>query len=212
VRRSRPDVLLSWHDRPRRDDHGTIDNVTTLLFYLVIAAGIGLVVFFLAVFVFGRGEQMAPLDPRTSPAELPDSDITSDDVRRIRFALALRGYRMSDVDWTLERLGDQLDALRLELAELRGDPALPRRAQNELVSVGAEPAGPAMVATGAGTADRPLARAPLSEAPTDVQATARSDVGRSPLRQNHSGEAFPDPAGTTMPVRNDGSPVTDATT
>jgi DivIVA domain-containing protein len=93
--------------------------VTTVLFYLVIAAVIGLVVFFLAVLVFGRGEQMAPLDPRTSPAELPDHDIDSEDVRKIRFALALRGYRMSDVDWTLERLGQQIDELRLENAHLR---------------------------------------------------------------------------------------------
>ncbi len=95
-----------------------------MLFYLVIAAVIGMVVFFLAVFVFGRGEQMAALDPRTSPAELPDQDITSEDVRKIRFALALRGYRMSDVDWTLERLGDQLDALRRENAQLLGESSL----------------------------------------------------------------------------------------
>ena len=101
--------------------HGTIVVVTTVLFYLVVAALIGLVVFFLAVFVFGRGEQMAALDPRTSPAELPEDDITSADVRAIRFALALRGYRMSDVDWTLERLGEQLDQLRRENAVLRGE-------------------------------------------------------------------------------------------
>ena len=104
---------------------GTIDAVTTVLFYLVIAAVIGLVVFFLAVLVFGRGEQMAPLDPRTSPAELPDHDIDSEDVRKIRFALALRGYRMSDVDWTLERLSEQIDSLRLENAQLRGRLDLP---------------------------------------------------------------------------------------
>ena len=93
--------------------------MTTVLFYLVIAAVIGLVIFFLAVFLFGRGEQLAPLDPRTSPAELPDSDVTSEDVRKIRFALALRGYRMSDVDWTLERLSEQIDVLRRENAQFR---------------------------------------------------------------------------------------------
>ena len=100
--------------------------MTTVLFYLVIAAVIGLVVFFLAVFVFGRGEQMAPLDPRTSPAELPDHDITSDDVGKIRFALALRGYRMSDVDWTLERLGEQIDLMRRENVQLRDRLAEPQ--------------------------------------------------------------------------------------
>lgn len=106
-----------------------------MLLYLVIAAVIGLVVFCLAVFVFGRGEQMAPLDPRTSPAELPESDITSEDVRKIRFALALRGYRMSDVDWTLERLGEQLDGLRRENDALRSDPE--EGSPDERVVVGA---------------------------------------------------------------------------
>jgi DivIVA domain-containing protein len=114
-----PAVLLAAR-RTLSVVHGTIVAVTTVLFYLVVAGLIGLVVFFLAVFVFGRGEQMAALDPRTSPAELPEDDITAEDVRRIRFALALRGYRMSDVDWTLERLGEQLDQLRRENAILRG--------------------------------------------------------------------------------------------
>lgn len=101
--------------------------MTTVLFYLVIAAVIGLVVFLVAVLVFGRGEQMAPLDPRTSPAELPDHDIDAEDVRKIRFALALRGYRMSDVDWTLERLGEQISSLRLENAHLRDRLSLDER-------------------------------------------------------------------------------------
>lgn len=99
--------------------------MTTVLFYLVIAAAIGLVIFFLAVFVFGRGEQMAPLDPRTSPAELPDENISSEDISKIRFAVGLRGYRMSDVDWTLERLGDQIDQLRRDNTALRaGSPGI----------------------------------------------------------------------------------------
>ncbi len=101
--------------------HGTIVGVTTVLFYLVVAALIGLAVFFLAAYVFGRGEQMAPLDPRTSPAELPEEGITAEDVRKIRFALAVRGYRMSDVDWTLERLADRIDQLRRDNDELRGE-------------------------------------------------------------------------------------------
>jgi DivIVA domain-containing protein len=96
--------------------HGTIAVVLTLLLYLVIAAAIGLVVFAITAFLFGRGEQMAALSPRTSPAELPDLAITPEDVRRVRFSLALRGYRMSDVDWTLERLADEIGRLRDELA------------------------------------------------------------------------------------------------
>lgn len=102
----------------------------TVLLYLVIAALIGVVIFFLAVVVFGRGEQMAPLDARTAPAELPEAGIESGDVTALRFSMALRGYRMSDVDWALARLGQELDsarerneALRQQLAET--DPAHP---------------------------------------------------------------------------------------
>src|SRR6478609_1652352 len=93
--------------------------VTTVLQYLVIAAVIGGIVFALAVFVFGRGEQMAALPARTSPTELPDEGMTGTDVRSVRFAMALRGYRMSDVDWALERMATELDALRAQLAERR---------------------------------------------------------------------------------------------
>ena len=87
-----------------------------MLLYLVIAAAIGLVVFAITAVLFGRGEQMAALSPRTSPAELPDDGIDPADVRKVRFSLALRGYRMSDVDWTLERLADEIGRLRGELA------------------------------------------------------------------------------------------------
>lgn len=102
--------------------HGTIVGVITVLEYLVIAAAIGLVVFVIAVFVFGRGERMAALSPRTSPSELPDEAIGGDDIRRVRFGLALRGYRMSDVDWTLDRLADEVDRLHRRVAELGGEP------------------------------------------------------------------------------------------
>ena len=91
--------------------------MTTVLQYLVIAAVIGGVVFWLAVFVFGRGEQLSALPPRTSPTELPDEGMTGQEVRSVRFAMAWRGYRMSDVDWALERLATELDSIRAELAQ-----------------------------------------------------------------------------------------------
>jgi DivIVA domain-containing protein len=94
--------------------------VTTVLQYLVIAAVIGLVVFGIVVLVFGRGEQLAPLSPRTSPTELPDRDIAAQDVRKVRFAMALRGYRMSDVDWALDKMADEIDRLRAEVDALSG--------------------------------------------------------------------------------------------
>lgn len=116
--------------------------MTTVLQYLVIAAVIGLVVFAIAVFVFGRGEQMAALSPRTSPTELPDSDLSADDVRKVRFAMALRGYRMSDVDWALEKMADELDRLRAEVADLSGAGRANRAGADRPAAAGTEQSGP----------------------------------------------------------------------
>jgi DivIVA domain-containing protein len=95
--------------------------MTTVLQYLVIAAVVAAVLFGIALFVFGRGEQLAPLPARTSPVDLPERNISGDDVRTVRFAMAARGYRMSDVDWALERLADELDRTRARLAEVDPD-------------------------------------------------------------------------------------------
>jgi len=116
--------------------------VTTVLQYLVIAAVIGLIVFGLAVFVFGRGEQLAQLSPRTSPTELPDRALTGQDVRKVRFAMALRGYRMSDVDWALERMADELDSLRTQVAALSGEPPTEAEADPDPVLAGVTSAPP----------------------------------------------------------------------
>ncbi|AZI58134.1 DivIVA domain-containing protein [Nakamurella antarctica] len=93
--------------------------MTTVLQYLVIAVVVGLALFGIAVLIFGRGEQMAALPARTSPAQLPSTGTTGKDVRAVRFAMALRGYRMSDVDWTLDRLSEELDRTHAELALMR---------------------------------------------------------------------------------------------
>lgn len=86
--------------------------------YLVVAALIGGVVFVIAMLFFGRGEQLPALAARTSPAQLPARDVKGEDVQAIRFSLALRGYRMSDVDWTLERLAVELERSRQRIYEL----------------------------------------------------------------------------------------------
>ncbi|MEP6980338.1 MAG: DivIVA domain-containing protein, partial [Nakamurella sp.] len=94
--------------------------MTTVLQYLVIGAVIGLLLFGVSLLLFGRGERLSALPARTSPAQLPERGIDGGDVRRVRFALALRGYRMSDVDWTLDRLADELDRTQVELIRLTG--------------------------------------------------------------------------------------------
>jgi len=95
--------------------------VTTALIYLVVMLLVAAVVFLLAAVVFGRGEELAPLPPGASPTRLPAEDITGDDVREVRFQLVLRGYKMSEVDWVLGRLGAELDDLRARVAELEAE-------------------------------------------------------------------------------------------
>lgn len=92
--------------------------VTTALIYLVVMLLVAAVVFLLAAVVFGRGEELAPLPPGSSPTRLPAEDINGDDVRQVRFQLVLRGYKMSEVDWVLRRLGGELDELRAQVARL----------------------------------------------------------------------------------------------
>ncbi|MDQ4103614.1 MAG: DivIVA domain-containing protein [Actinomycetota bacterium] len=90
----------------------------TVLIYLIVAAVVAAVVFLIASLVFGRGEELAALPAHATPSGLPDGPIIGDDVRAIRFSLVLRGYRMSEVDWTLQRAAAELDALRARVAEL----------------------------------------------------------------------------------------------
>ncbi|MET0236575.1 MAG: DivIVA domain-containing protein [Kibdelosporangium sp.] len=92
--------------------------MTTALFYLVVMVFVAAVVFLLASVLFGRGEELPPLPPGASPTRLPATDVTSADLQGVRFQLVLRGYKMSEVDWVLQRLGDEVDGLRSRVAEL----------------------------------------------------------------------------------------------
>jgi DivIVA domain-containing protein len=92
--------------------------VTTVLLYLVVMAVVAGVVFLAASLVFGRGEELAPLPPGASPTRLPADEVTEQDVQDLRFQQVFRGYKMSEVDWALDRLGREVTELRARLAEL----------------------------------------------------------------------------------------------
>jgi DivIVA domain-containing protein len=95
--------------------------VLTALLYLVVMVAVAAVVFLFASLVFGRGEELAPLAPGATPTRLPTDGVTGEDVRALRFQQAVRGYRMSEVDWALRRLADQVDALQARIAELESE-------------------------------------------------------------------------------------------
>lgn len=84
----------------------------TALIYLLVMIVVAGVVFVGVSLLFGRGEELAPLPPGATPTKLPARDVQPRDVRDLRFQQVLRGYRMSEVDWVLDRLAGELDAVR----------------------------------------------------------------------------------------------------
>ena len=98
---------------------GNINDVTLILLYLVVLILVAVVLFGLGSVLFGRGEQLPPLPRATTATVLPASEVTGIDVDALKFTQTLRGYKTSEVDWVLDRLGQELDNLRGQLATLR---------------------------------------------------------------------------------------------
>jgi DivIVA domain-containing protein len=79
------------------------------LFAIVVVVVLGGV----AVVAAGRGEPMAPAyDDRPDALVPADRSLTAADLRKVRFSVALRGYRMSEVDALIARLAAELDGGR----------------------------------------------------------------------------------------------------
>jgi DivIVA domain-containing protein len=65
----------------------------------------------IAVVAAGRGTPMRPAyDDRPDAVVPAEGPLSADDLRRVRFSLAFRGYRMSEVDALLDRLASEKDA------------------------------------------------------------------------------------------------------
>ena len=87
-----------------------------LLGVLVVAA----LLFLGASVLMGRGETRPPAELDRSPVALPvDRPVTGDVVRALRISVAVRGYRMTEVDWLLEQFADALEERDAEIASLR---------------------------------------------------------------------------------------------
>lgn len=90
-------------------------------FAILIVLALGAI----AVVAAGRGTPMSPTYGDAPDALVPaDGPVTADDLRRIRFPLAFRGYRMAEVDALLERLAEEREAehRRTEQHEAERDP------------------------------------------------------------------------------------------
>ncbi|PWW21156.1 DivIVA domain-containing protein [Geodermatophilus normandii] len=87
---------------------------------IAAVAVVGALLFLGGSFLLGRGETQPPADPERSPVELPDErPVTGEDVRGLQVSVAVRGYRMTEVDWLLEQLALALDERDEVIAALR---------------------------------------------------------------------------------------------
>ena len=74
------------------------------LFAILIVLALGGV----AALAAGRGAPLAPVyDDRPDSLVPAEGPISADELRRVRFSLAFRGYRMSEVDALLDRLASE---------------------------------------------------------------------------------------------------------
>jgi DivIVA domain-containing protein len=92
--------------------------VALVLLYVVVLILLAIVLFGVASLLFGRGEPLPPLPRGTTPTVLPASGVTRGDVEAVKFTQTLRGYKTSEVDWVLDRLGQELDLLRGQLSSV----------------------------------------------------------------------------------------------
>lgn len=87
-----------------------------LLIVLVVAVA--------AAVALGWGDRMVSVPVDRAPAGLdPDAPVSAADIPQVRFNLALRGYRMAEVDRVLGQLAVALAAKDGRIAELESDPA-----------------------------------------------------------------------------------------
>jgi DivIVA domain-containing protein len=78
----------------------------TWFFAILIVLAMGGV----AALAAGRGQPLAPAyDDRPDAVVPATGPLSAANVRQVRFSLAFRGYRMSEVDELLDRLARQLD-------------------------------------------------------------------------------------------------------
>jgi DivIVA domain-containing protein len=94
--------------------------VLSFLLFVVGVLVVGGLLFLAGSVLLGRGETQPPAELDRSPMELPDDrPVVGDDIRALRIAPAVRGYRMTEVDWLLDQFAQTLDERDEEIARLR---------------------------------------------------------------------------------------------
>jgi DivIVA domain-containing protein len=93
--------------------------VLGFVFFVIGVLLVGGLLFLGASLLLGRGETQPPAELDRSPVELPDDrPVLGDDIRALRLSAALRGYRMTEVDWLIDQFALVLDERDAEIAAL----------------------------------------------------------------------------------------------
>lgn len=77
--------------------------------WLAVVLGV-LVLGVVAAVAAGRTGHLPATETRLGQAEPPSGALSATHLRTVRFSLAVRGYRMDEVDALLDRLAAQLEA------------------------------------------------------------------------------------------------------
>ena len=86
------------------------------LFAILVVLALGGI----ALVAAGRGAPLSEVyDDRPDSSVPAQGPLTADDLRRVRFSLGFRGYRMSEVDALLDRLASEREDADLDRS--RGD-------------------------------------------------------------------------------------------
>jgi DivIVA domain-containing protein len=94
--------------------------VGVLVLEIVVAA---VVVFVVAAVAMGYGGSITHFAPDWPGRQLPEGRaVRPDDVAHLRFSLAFRGYRMSEVDDALDRLATEIAERDARIEQLSGRP------------------------------------------------------------------------------------------
>ena len=87
------------------------------LFAILVVLALGGI----AMVAAGRGAPLAEVyDDRPDSSVPAEGPLTADDLRRVRFSLGFRGYRMSEVDALLDRLASEREDADLGRGPDRG--------------------------------------------------------------------------------------------
>lgn len=81
----------------------------TLLWVVFGLVGVSALIYYAAGVIFGPGEEIIAAGPDRAPVAVADNRVlAAADIENVRFPMAVRGYRMDEVDKFLDRIADEL--------------------------------------------------------------------------------------------------------